>query len=129
MPDIFVPIDTSGYSQKVNKLLIDGNFSGYVYNYYLQHRKEVDSYKTTNDYIQDFNHNGEMWDGLRNYAIKDSVDLSAITEKEKGSLEKRLKAFLARFRWRNAGYYQVLNSDDTAIKKALEEMNNKKATL
>ena len=129
MPDIFVPIDTSGYSQKVNKLLIDGNFSGYVYNYYLQHRKEVDSYKTTNDYIQDFNHNDEMWDGLRNYAIKDSVDLSAITEKEKGSLEKRLKAFLARFRWRNAGYYQVLNSDDTIIKKALEEMSNKKATL
>jgi len=129
MPDIFVPIDTSGYSQKVNKLLIDGNFSGYVYNYYLQHRKEVDSYKTADDYIKDFNHSTEMWSGLVNYATKDSVDLSTITEKEKESLEKRLKAFLARFRWRNAGYYQVLNNDDAAIKKALEEMKNKKATL
>jgi len=126
MPDVFVPIDTFGYSQKVNKLLIDGNFNGYVYNYYLQHRKEVDSYKTSGDYIQGFNHTNEMWDGFTNYATKDSVDLSTVTAKEKELLEKRLKAFLARFRWRNAGYYQVLNNDDPAIKKALEEM--KKAT-
>jgi carboxyl-terminal processing protease len=61
-----------------------------------------------------------MWNGLVNYAVKDSVNLTTVSAKEKESLQKRLKAYLARFRWRNAGFYQVLNSDDPVIKKALE---------
>jgi carboxyl-terminal processing protease len=120
MPDIFVPIDTSIYEQKINKLLIDGNFNGFVYNYYLQHRKQVDQYANATDYAQQFNNTDEMWNGLINYAVKDSVNLTTVSAKEKESLQKRLKAYLARFRWRNAGFYQVLNSDDPVIKKALE---------
>jgi carboxyl-terminal processing protease len=120
MPDIFVPIDTSSYEQKINKLLIDGNFNGFVYNYYLQHRKQVDQYANATDYAQQFNNTDEMWNGLVNYAVKDSVNLTTVSAKEKESLQKRLKAYLARFRWRNAGFYQVLNSDDPVIKKALE---------
>jgi carboxyl-terminal processing protease len=120
MPDIFVPIDTSTYEQKINKMIIDGNFNGFVYNYYLQHRKQVDQYANAADYTQQFNNNNEMWNGLVNYAVKDSVNLTTVSAKEKESLQKRLKAYLARFRWRNAGFYQVLNSDDPVIKKALE---------
>ena len=120
MPDIFVPIDTSGYEPKVNRLLIDGNFTGFVYDYYLRHRKQVDQFANAADYTQKFNNTGEMWNGLVDYAIKDSINLNNVSEKEKESLEKRLKAYLARFRWRNAGFYQVLNSDDPVVKKALE---------
>ena len=120
MPDIFVPIDTSSYEQKINKMLIDGYFNGFVYNYYLQHRKQVDQYTNATDYAQNFSSTNEMWNGLVNYAVKDSVNLTDVSGKEKESLQKRLKAYLARFRWRNAGFYQVLNSDDPVIKKALE---------
>jgi carboxyl-terminal processing protease len=120
MPDIFVPIDTNGYEPKVNRLLIDGNFNGFVYDYYLRHRKQIDQYTNATDYTQRFNNSVEMWNGLVNYAVKDSVNLTNVSEKEKESLQKRLKAYLARFRWRNAGYYQVLNSDDAVIKKAEE---------
>jgi carboxyl-terminal processing protease len=121
MPDIFVPIDTNGYQQKINKLLIDGNFNGFVYNYYLQHKQQVDKYTSAADYTQHFNNAGEMWNGLVNYAVKDSVNLTTVSANEKELLQKRLKAYLARFKWRNAGFYQVLNSDDIVIKKALEE--------
>jgi carboxyl-terminal processing protease len=88
MPDIFVPIDTSSYEQKINKILIDGNFNGFVYNYYLQHKKQVDQYANATEYTQQFNNADEMWNGLVNYAVKDSVNLTTISVKEKESLQK-----------------------------------------
>jgi carboxyl-terminal processing protease len=120
MPDIFVPIDTSSYSKKINRLLIDGNFNGFVYNYYLQHRKQVDKYTSAADYAQHFNDTNEMWEAFVNYTAKDSVNLNTVSAKEKESLEIRLKAYLARFRWRNNGFYNVINNDDVVIKKALD---------
>jgi carboxyl-terminal processing protease len=116
MPDVFVPIDTSHYQPAINQLLLDGGFSGFVYNYYLQHKAEMDQYRSVGEFIEGFNKTEEMWNGLMDYARKDSIDLNVVIGKEKESLKKRLKALLARFKWRNQG----LNSDDPAIMKALE---------
>ncbi len=120
MPDIFVPLDTSSYPAKINRLFVNGNFSGFVYNFYLQHRKQVDQYTSADDYVQHFNKTNDLWEGLVNYVAKDSVNLDTVSIKEKESLELRLKAYLARFRWRNNGFYHVINSDDVVIKKALD---------
>jgi carboxyl-terminal processing protease len=122
MPDVFVPIDTTHYQPAINQLLLDGGFNGFVYNYYLQHKQEIDQYKSTVVFIQGFNKTEEMWSGLMRYATKDSINLDSVIGKEKESLQIRLKALLARFKWRNQGFYEVLNSDDPAIAKALEEI-------
>jgi carboxyl-terminal processing protease len=122
MPDIFVALDTSTYQRSVNRLLIDGGFNSFVYNYYLQHRQQVDQYATATDYAKGFTNGEEMWNGLVNYAAKDSINLKGVGEKEKQSLRQRLKALLARYKWRNDGFYQVLNMDDEMVKKALETM-------
>ena len=63
-----------------------------------------------------------MWDQFVNYAKKDSVKLDTASVKQKESLQKRLEAYLARFRWRNDGYFQVLNNEDAVVKKALDEL-------
>ena len=39
-------------------------------------------------------------------------------------IKRRLKAYLARYRWRNEGFYELLNSEDAVIKKALEVIAN-----
>ncbi len=122
MPDIFVPIDTSTYQRSSSKVLIDGTFYDFVYTYYLQHKNQVQQYASPEDFIQHFNNVNEMWQQLVSYASKDSVNLKTVPEEDKQSLEKRLKANLARFKWRNEGFYEVLNADDAVIKKALEVM-------
>ena len=122
MPDLFVAIDTSTYQRSINRMLLDGNFTSFVYNYYLQHKQLVDQYKTISDYQQHFNQADEMWNDLIKFASKDSVNLSVVSIKEKESLQQRLKASLARFKWRNLGFYQVMNSNDPVIKKAKEEL-------
>ena len=122
MPDIFVPLDTSVYSRSVSRTLVDGSFNNFVYDYYLQHKNEIQQYKDATDYTEHFNKENEMWDQFVKYESKDSIDIKNISPRDKDSLEKRLKAYLARFRWRTTGFYQVLNSDDKVIQKAIEEL-------
>ena len=122
MPDFFVPLDTSTYQRSVNRLLVDGGFNSFVYNYYLQHKSQIEQYKTAADYTQRFNNGEIMWDELVRSAARDSINLSGISDREKEALRLRLKALLARYRWRNTGFYQVLNSEDAVVQKAIETL-------
>ncbi len=123
MPDVFVPIDTASYPAGVNKLFINGSFNSFVYTYYLENKGQIDKYSSAADYASRFDKLDEMWDQFVNYAAtKDSVNLRSVSTKQKESLQKRLEAYLGRFRWRNTGYYQVLNSEDAVVNKALEAL-------
>ena len=122
MPDIFVPLDTSTYQRSVSRLLINGTLNNFVYNYYLQHKSQILQYSSLSDFVEHFKDENEMWDEFVKYAANDSVNLKSVSQRDKESLKKRLKANLARFRWRSTGFFEVLNSDDVVIKKALEEL-------
>lgn len=122
MPDIFVPIDTSFFPTAVNRLLVQGKFNSFVYRYYLQHRKEIDQYKSVSNFSDSFNKVGLIWDTFVKEASSDSVDLRSVTARQRESLQLQLEAYLARFRWRNNGYYQIINAEDSMILKALEAL-------
>ncbi len=122
MPDIFVPIDTSAYPPILNRLLLDGRFNNFVYRFYLQHKQQMENYNSAEDYNQHFGLMNDMWKQFADFVAKDSFDINTISAKQKETLEERLKAYLARFKWRNRGFYQVLNNDDLMVKRALEEL-------
>lgn len=122
MPNVFVPIDTSAYPISVNRLLVDGRFSNFVFRYYLQHKQQILSYKSADDYNKHFTSSGDMWNQFAGFAMRDSVNLQTLAPSHKQSLEERLKAYLARFRWRNEGFYQVLNNDDPVVVRAEAEL-------
>lgn len=123
MPDVFVPIDTATYPVGINTLLLNGSFSNFVYLYYLRNKQLIDKYTSANDYMQRFDRLEEMWQQFVDYATSQSVNLRSVSAKQKEGLQKRLEAYLARFRWRNNGYYNVLNADDPVVKKAMEELH------
>ena len=83
-------------------------------------------YKDASDFTKRFSGNEEMWQGFAEAASRDSVNIAAITPKMKENLQRRLKATLARYRWRNAGFYQVLNESDPMVVKALEIIKTNK---
>ncbi|HMK26820.1 MAG TPA: S41 family peptidase [Chitinophagaceae bacterium] len=118
MPNVFVPIDTSFNEQDLNVRIAGSNLNNYIYNYYLQHRQQMEQYGSAADYVQHFNA-AELWDGFIKYPGA-SMDFQKLTSKEKEMIQLRLKAVLARYKWRNEGFYQVLNNNDPVIKKALE---------
>ncbi len=122
MPDIFVPIDTATYPRDVNRLFVDGSFNSFVYRYYLQHKTAIDKYTSPTDYTLHFSNKDDMWKEFVLFASKDSLNLNNVNAVQKAELQNRLEAYLARFRWRNAGYFQVINTHDAMVLKALEKL-------
>src|SRR5687768_17819564 len=62
-------------------------------------------------------------------SAKDTINLSKIPAKDKQEIQDRIKAYLARFRWRTQGFYQVANSNDKIITAAINELDRKSTRL
>ena len=121
MPDVFVPIDTSNL-QSVTLLYLEGTFNKFVYNYYIQNLSQFNQYTSATDFAQRFHGIDAVWNQLVDYALKDTIYLKNISARDQQGVKDRLKAYLARYKWRNEGFYEVLNLGDPAVNKALEEM-------
>ena len=120
MPDVFVPLDTGSYQRSISRMLTNGTFNKFVYNYFLQNKLLIEKFSSAADYTKNFNQSPEMWTQLKQYVSKDSINLDTVPAKDRDALQKRLKALLARFKWRDEGFFEVLNSSDLVIDKALE---------
>jgi carboxyl-terminal processing protease len=119
-PDIFVAIDTIGYSDIDTKIYIHGTLEVFAYNYYLQNQQQLNSYKSSADFVKNFSFTDNDWNSFIATAAKDSISLKNITPKQKTELVEHIKSFIAHQVWFNEGFYEVMNSDDDMIKKALE---------
>ena len=120
MPDIFVGLDTSKYSREIHKLFYSGTFNDFVFHYYLDNKNILTPYKTPAEYTKAFEPSTNMWLQLVNWAKRDTVNLSGVPVAEKQKVEDRMEASLARFKWRDNGFYEVLNAKDPVIQKAVE---------
>lgn len=121
-PDIFVPIDTTLYREKINRMLAGIGLSNYIYNYYLQHPETINQFPTASSFATGFSASG-LWDGFVLKVAGDSLNINQVSSREKDMLLLRMKGILARYKWRNQGYYEVINTDDPVIKKALETIS------
>jgi len=127
MPDVFVPIDTNNVQHKVTELYLEttfNTFNRFVYNYYVHNLSQLDQYKSAIDFAQRFPDINNVWNQLVDYAKKDTIYLRNIPEADQEGIKDRLKAYLARYKWRNEGFYEILNMKDAAIKKALEVLKD-----
>lgn len=111
MPNIFVPIDTTWNDRRVYNLLSEYDLGRFIYYYYLAHKKEMDQYRSSTEFMQKFN---------AEQAWSDLFKAKTLTESEKKMILLRLKAALARSKWRSSGYYEVVNTDDVLVNKAFE---------
>ncbi|MEJ7740973.1 MAG: S41 family peptidase [Chitinophagaceae bacterium] len=122
MPDIFVPFDTSSYSPTLTALNISATLTNFIYSYYIQHKEQFKTYRSAIDFATHFKQDEATWTELVSYAAKDSIYLSKLPVSEKIVVQRRMKALLARQPWRSEGFYQVLNLDDSVIKRALDNV-------
>jgi carboxyl-terminal processing protease len=119
-PDIFVPIDTSVFTRSVSKLYLEGRFNNFVYKYYIDHQPQFQQYKSPSDFASRYQNSEDAWKELVGFAMKDSINLRNIPEKDKLNLQDQIKAYLARLKWRTQGFYQVYNNYDPQVLKARE---------
>lgn len=123
MPDEFVAIDTSRLNKNVGHLYMNGTLSRFVYKYYIGNLALVNNYKSPEEFSKNYTVPADVWAQLTSYAAKDSIDLKQVGGKDKEEVLTRFKANLARSRWRNPGYFEVINAADPAFKKAMSLMS------
>lgn len=120
MPDIFVPYDTSMTSQQVEEIFSIKGMNNFLYSYYLKNKKEFEGYKSAADFVERF----PIESAWQAFLKSINMDIAKKFSPEQLEADKiYLKALLARIAWRAEGYYQVINKNDNAVQKALEEIN------
>jgi carboxyl-terminal processing protease len=121
MPDIFVPADTVGNTQLVQEMSDQQLFNAYVID---KLQPALSGYKTEDSFEQHYNISNDQVDDFILYSSKTLKEMNSAEVKESRDMIKLLiKAFAARYKWGDNAYFQVLNSDDVTLKKAIAAMN------
>lgn len=123
MPDVFVSVDTSVISRNFARLYTNNTLSNFAYHYYIEHRAELKAMPSAIDLLSKYKTSDPLWNQFAAFAVKDSVNISAFTPKDRAFAQQRLISLIARQQWRYNGFYEVMNADDLTVKKAVEEMN------
>lgn len=118
-PDYFVALDTAFYNNGVMQLNAKGSFSNFAYQYFLQNKAALNTYKKPADFIAGFTLPDADWNKFVLQAEKDSINLKSIAVNDKTQLVNEIKANIARQIWRLEGYFEVKNTNDKEILKAL----------
>ncbi len=126
IPDVFVPIDTSYYSDYYRKLVATGLLNQVAMAYTDQHRFEL---KEKYFNFISFNKFFTVEDDLLQSLVQRSNELDIIFDEQQfeisgNFIKMQLKALIARDIWGSSEYYQVLNPMLTVFTKAIELIEN-----
>ena len=123
MPDLFVPADTSGYSDYYRDLVAYGILNRFILSYVDNHRaqlvKKYPDYKTFN---KSFKVGGKIIEALINEGAQSEIK-SDVEEFKKVSLplmKAQVKALIARNLWTSSEYFQTINPTTEVYNKAIE---------
>jgi carboxyl-terminal processing protease len=126
MPDIFVPVDTSSYSNYFRDLIRKGILNQFVLQYVDKNRDYLK--KTYTDFAKfnkEFNVDSVLFADLNSYAqnaglkfVQHDFDIS------ENQLKISIKAYIARDIWSASEFYEIMNQNDKNFLKAVEVMKN-----
>lgn len=119
-PDIFVPYDTTRMEPVLIKLYVKNTVGNFVYNYYMQNQSWFNTMKSPMELATKFVPGEKEWQRLVNFAKKDTIQLTGLSARDKAETLKRIQSLMARQIWRNEGYFEVANRNDSTILKAIE---------
>lgn len=126
MPDIFVPLDTTFYSDYYRDLIRKGILNQFVLQYVDKNRRKIESsYESFSKYKTNFAITPEIISDLTNYAEKEGLKFKENDMKTSNEgISLTLKAYIARDIWSTNEFYEIMNQKDANYLKALEVMNN-----
>ncbi len=124
MPDIFVPVDTSGYSLYLNKIINKGLIYRFAFEYTDQNRKKLNTFKEYKSLVSHLD-NQRIFDKLITYAEQNGLERNAKDIKySRFIIEAQLKGFIARNILDNNGFYPVIKDIDKTLLKAIALTKN-----
>lgn len=123
VPDVFVGLDTAGRSLYLTEVFFTGTVNDFAFEYSDRERGKLKGYKTIDNFNKSFSITPAILNEFIVYAEKNKIkrNTKEIAQSEK-ILKNQLKALIARNIFNGEGYYQVIQSQDNVLKKAVELM-------
>lgn len=126
MPDIFVPLDTSYFTGYFSELAGKGLIYQFTLNYIDNNRKELmEIYPNLETFKTNFKVDHKIMGQLVSFAEKSDVPKNEKDLEKSGEvMRNQMKAIIAQNFWQSSAFYEVLNEDNEAYKKAIEVIND-----
>lgn len=121
IPDIFVPIDTTGVSDYFSKLIRKGIMNRFALEYVNDNREEMDKdFASFEEFKKDFKID-KVTKKLIKYAEDEGLEYDKEGYKEaENTIKTQLKARIAQNKWGTSNMYEIMNELDPVVKKAVE---------
>lgn len=124
MPDVFVPMDTVGFSDYFRDLVRGGHFNPFALTYVEKNRATLKkAYPNLEVYKAEFNTDQKFMDSFFKYVKAEQPDLEfneAQYLESEALIKIRLKAILAQDLFGTSAFYEVYNQTDDILLKAIE---------
>jgi carboxyl-terminal processing protease len=120
MPDIFVPLDTSGNSEYYNRIFRKGLIYSFAYSWADRHRAKLtgfSSWKEMDKYLEDQRVFAEFIDYSEDKGI--SADKEGL-QNSGDLINTQVKAYIARNIMGEEGFYPIIKKIDNTLLKAIE---------
>jgi len=124
-PDIYVPYDTSRWSTPLVNMAFSEEMKTAIWDYFIQNRKAL-NFKNITDFTKSFKGEGQV---INNYlAMMPANERKAVLQyftppANQQYFGMQIKAQLARYLFRDNGYYSIKLKDDNVVNKALTVLN------
>ncbi|MFN0275521.1 MAG: S41 family peptidase [Chitinophagales bacterium] len=123
VPDRFVKTDTSDNSKTFNLLFNKLYIQRFAYTYYGDNTSEFSKYNSVEQFRNEFTISDAMFAKFIAYANAQDSSLQLNPASINGSKTKitaAIKAFLARQKWNDAGFFPLMNEIDEDVMEALK---------
>ncbi len=129
MPDVFVPFDTTSYTNYYRDLVRQGIFNRFILKYVDRNRDELKAaYPDFSIYKERFAAYGTLLEEFISFGAEEGVVVDEKElEKSAALIANQIKALIARDLWSMSEYFEISNSRDSAFMKAVEIISDRRA--
>ncbi|MDH6356377.1 S41 family peptidase [Parabacteroides sp. PF5-9] len=129
MPDIFIPVDTTRYTDYHRRLVATGLVNRIAMNYLDANRSEMmKKYPKFVQYKEHFNVPEATMQELIHMATEDKIEYNEEQyNRSKQLITLQVKALIARDMYEMSEYFQIMNEDNDSFKEALRIIKNQES--
>lgn len=126
MPDRFVPLDTTVYTDYYRDLLAKNAINSAVLTYVDKNRKEIESkYKDVDSYIARFKVPDSLMEDIIERGKKEGVEYNAGQYAlSRDYMTTIVKGLIARDIWDMTAYYRIVNTMNPILNEAIRVINS-----
>ncbi len=123
-PDIFVPYDTLRLNTNILNLVFSESTRNILWDYFIRNRRELRQFKNVETFQREFTTEELVVAFKNNIPEKMKPQLEQVLRDpaSKAYFQLQLKAQLARFLFRNNGYFKVYSKGDKILQTALKAL-------